>query len=107
MANWEATVAALQPLLPGGRPKLTQELLQRPPFRFIHDIVAALQAATGFPAAGLFGDVERDARAMVSLPVATAVCAARTQPCCGMWPAQPNPHIRYAPAGQGGQAGVH
>lgn len=65
MANWEATVAALEPLLQG-RPRLTQELLARPPFRYLTDVVSQLQGRTGFPAAGLFGPEAADARAMVS-----------------------------------------
>ena len=58
----QTTINALQPLLPSGRPKLTQELLSRPPFRFLHDIVTS----TGF-APGLFTAAEQDARAMVRL----------------------------------------
>jgi hypothetical protein len=46
------------------RPKLTGELLARPPFRFVHDVVEELRNGTGF-GRGLFDrDTECDARAM-------------------------------------------
>lgn len=41
------------------KPSLTEDRLKKPPFRFIRDIVASLQKATGFPA-GLFTDEEMD-----------------------------------------------
>jgi len=52
------TLRRLREVLP--RPRATRELLRRPPFRFMHDIVSAITAETGF-AAGLFDHVESDA----------------------------------------------
>jgi TRAF3-interacting protein 1 len=61
---FQATIDALQPLLAGGKPKLTDELLLKPPFRFLHDIISEVQRSTGF-AQGLFSAAEQDARSMV------------------------------------------
>jgi hypothetical protein len=84
--GWEGTVAALAPLLPSGRPKPTPELLSRPPFRFLHDIVSEVQRATGF-AAGLFGAGESDGRSMVRLPRLSASFSLPTlvQCVCPCW----------------------
>jgi len=50
------------------KPRLTNELLARPPFRFVHDVVSELRSVSGF-ARGLFDDTtEVDARAMGKLP---------------------------------------
>ena len=38
------------------KPKMTEKLLSRPPFRYIHDIISAAIAATGFGDGIFIGD---------------------------------------------------
>ena len=57
---WKPTAELYEQLLE--KPKMTEKLLSKPPFRYLHDIFLAVMAATGF-GDGIYTDAEMDSKA--------------------------------------------
>lgn len=58
---WEVTKAMYEQIIQ--KPKMTEKLLVKPPFRYLHDIFTSTCAATGY-GEGLFKGEELDAKAI-------------------------------------------
>ena len=58
---WKETAQMYQQLIQ--KPKMTEQLLTKPPFRYIHDIYTATCAKTGY-GQGLFDEAELDSRSI-------------------------------------------
>lgn len=58
---WQPTAEMYQQIFQ--KPKMTQKLLSKPPFRYLHDIFTATQAATGF-GTGLLTAAEEDGKSI-------------------------------------------
>lgn len=60
-ANWEETKGMYEQLFQ--KPKMTEKLLSKPPFRYLHDIFTSTMGATGF-GNGLFQGSDLDAKSI-------------------------------------------
>lgn len=72
------------------KPKMTDKLLQKPPFRFLHDTITAVSATTGF-GEGLYSGEELDSAAITDKQAKlnyldkifrlVGICQVRSPPC--------------------------
>jgi TRAF3-interacting protein 1 len=75
----QATQAALERLIQ--RPKLSDKLLSKPPFRFLHDIITEVEKATGF-SAGLYGPDLSDSAQVKDKAAKVRNCTQRSLTLC-------------------------
>lgn len=65
MADLDSLIAAVKAKIGDliQKPKMTDKLLSKPPFRFLHDTISAITATTGF-GEGLLAPEEQDGAAI-------------------------------------------
>ena len=59
---WQPTAEMYSAVL--AKPKMTEKLLCKPPFRFLHDVIIGVYKATGYPP--IFEDEECDSKNVTS-----------------------------------------